>query len=242
MMKSIKSFLQKNKFTNKVMTDYGFRTVIFSLGSFAIGLAFAIFNIVVAVSTRSIWYGALAIYYMFLDVIRGVVLYNGYRQQKDENAKKKNIGLILYGVCGILFLIMTFILSAIVMFLARSEKVYEYSITVIYMVAGYTFWRIGASFYNFIKAKNHKDYTVRSLRNINVVTALVSCLSLQSAALYAFSTGARHNVVNAITGGIVCILIVLIGLFMTVSAGIKIYKLRKLNEVDNGRAVEERNK
>lgn len=229
MFEKLRKALQKNKFTNKLMTNYDFRTIIFSLCSFAIGIAFAAYNIFVALVSRSIWYGALGIYYLFLDVVRAVVLYNEYKRGKKDD---KHNGLKLYGICGLMLVLMTVFLNSIVVHLVSSNKVYEYSDTVIYMVAGYTFYRIVVAIYNVVKARKNDNYLVRSLRWINLVTAFVSFLSLQSAALYAYSRGTNHAVVNAITGCIVCILVAAIGIFMFVNMLIRLKKLKQSAIID----------
>lgn len=227
MFGKLRNVLQKNQFTNKLMTNYDFRTIIFSLCSLAIGVAFAAYNLFVAFVSRSIWYGTLGFYYLFLDGIRAAVLYNEYRKGKKEDS---NHGLKLYGICGIMLVIITVFLNAIVVHLVSSNKVYEYSDTVIYMVAGYTFYRIAGAIYNVAKARKNDNYSVRSLRCINLVTALVSFLSLQSAALYAYSKATNHAVVNAITGCIVCITVAAIGIFMFLGAIVKFKKKAKGNE------------
>lgn len=214
MVEKIKTVLRKNKFASKLIENYSFRTIVFSLGSFALGVAYAALNIFVAFAYRSVWFGALGCYYIMLGIIRGGVLLNRHILEKPNCKKDKTVCEIRqYFICGILLIAMTALLSAMVMHIARQSKTFEYSLSVIYMTAGYTFYRIAVSVYNFIKARKN-DYTVRSLQCVNLAAALISFLSLQSAALTAFSTGVNQNIVNALTGGIVCILVVSLAVFM----------------------------
>lgn len=224
MFHKIKSLLQKNKLTNEIVTNYGFRTIFFSLGSFVIGVAYAAFNLVVALLYHNVWFGALAGYYVMLDIIRGGVLLNRYRLQKHniEEEKRNVYEIKQYLICGVLLIAMTALLSAMVIHIARQDKTFDYAVWIIYMAAGYTFYRIGIAVYNFVKSRQKHNFTIRALRCINLATACVSFLSLQSAALTAFSTGVNQTVVNALTGGIVCGLIVLLGGFMIISAAIKL--------------------
>lgn len=228
MFRKIKNLLQQNTLTNKIVTNYGFRTIIFSSGSLVIGIAYAAYNLFVAVVYRSLWFGALACYYVMLDIIRGGVLLNRYRLEKNNiKDDKPTYEMKQYLICGILLILMTAFLSAMIIHITRQNKTFNYSVTVIYMSAGYTFYRIGVSVYNFLKSRKQHDFTVRALRCINLATALVSFLSLQSAALTAFSTGVNQATVNALTGGIVCALIVILGTFMIMSAALKL-KSKKL--------------
>ncbi|MGN0814001.1 MAG: hypothetical protein ACI4MH_02060 [Candidatus Coproplasma sp.] len=223
MFRKIKYLLRQNKLTNEIATNYGFRTIIFSSASLAIGIAYAVYNLFVALIYRSLWFGSLACYYVMLDIIRSGVLLNRFRLIK-KNVKSENsvYEIKQYLICGTLLILMTAFLSAMIIHITRQNKTFNYSLTVIYMSAGYTFYRIGISVYNFIKSRKQHDFTVRALRCINLATALVSFLSLQAAALTAFSTGVNQTTVNALTGGIVCAMIVLLGAFMIISAAIKL--------------------
>lgn len=222
MLNKLKNLLKRNRFTNVIVTDYGFRTIAFSFVSFSVGIAYAVFNLAVGIVYRSLWYGSLACYYIMLGVIRGGVLLNRYRSRKLGNDPEPRVGINQYIFCGVLFILMTVFLGAMVLHIARQDKTFEYSAVIIYMAAGYTFYRIAISVYNFIKAGKQPDYTVRSLRCINLVTALVSFLSLQSAALAAFSKNIDQIFMNALTGVVVCAMIILLGAFMIVSAAVKL--------------------
>lgn len=72
---------------------------------------------------------------------------------------------------------------------------------------------------------------MRALRCINLATALVSFLSLQSAALTNFSKNVNQTVVNAATGGIVCALIGKLGTFMIISAALKLKAQRQAIDI-----------
>ena len=54
------ALLKRNKFFANVLENYGFKTVLFSLVSFGITVAFAVMNIVSAVRYRLVWYWAIA--------------------------------------------------------------------------------------------------------------------------------------------------------------------------------------
>lgn len=220
MLNRIKTLIQKNQLTNEIVTNYDFRTIVFSLGSFLIGLAYAAFNLSVAFLYHNAWFGALAGYYVMLDIIRGGVLRNRHRLQKNKTCADKRTAdeRKQYLICGILLIASTALLSAMVIHITRQDKTFHYPPWLIYMTAGYTFYRIGTAVYNFMKSRRKHDFTVRALRCINLATALASFLSLQSAALTAFSTVINQTAANALTGGIVCGLIAALGIFMVAGA------------------------
>ncbi|MGN0771654.1 MAG: hypothetical protein ACI4MI_03610 [Christensenellales bacterium] len=222
MLARLKNRLRQNKLTGKMMDDGNYRTIIMSICSLAVGIAYAVFNIATGIIYRSIWYGALACYYIMLDVIRGYVLI--YRN-KSSNIKSDGTDVCAgrqYLVCGVLLIVMTIFLGAMVLHIARRNMIFEYSLTVIYMSAGYTFFRIAISLTNLIKSRKQCDYYVKALRRINMAAALVSVLSLQSAALTAFSKNVNQVLLNALTGGIVCILIICMGGVMIFEAALSL--------------------
>lgn len=228
MLKKLKTILRRNKTADAILTNYSFRTAAFSLGSFAAGVGYAVFNLAVGVIYSSVWYGALACYYIMLGFMRGGVLYARYKC-KRQGVLAQNDGYVRqYLVCGILFIVMTVFLAVMVWLIVKRNITFAYSLSVLYMAAGYTFYRMALSVYNFVKSEKLPDYSVRALRCINLATALVSFLSLQSAALSAFSKNIDQIAMNALTGGVVCILIVAMGVFMILSAAIKLKGRRQM--------------
>lgn len=219
MFKNLRNKLQKYKIIN----NYRFRTFVFSICSLVLGIAYCLFNIVVACIYHSVWYGALACYYVILIILRSGVLLNGYRSSKHDNEEVKHMKRIKqYRFCGILFFLMAVFLAAMTVQLARSDITYKYSLFVLVVVSVYTLYRIIVAVCNVIIANKHDDFNVRSLRDINFATAFISCLSLQSAFLYAVYTGSYSNIINAITGGIVCVMVLIMGVVMIVRATIAI--------------------
>ncbi|MGN1235538.1 MAG: hypothetical protein ACI4U2_06125 [Christensenellaceae bacterium] len=219
-------------------TNYGFRTVVFSLFSLAFGIAYAAFCLVCGIVEQSLWFFALACYYVMLDVVRGGVLLGSYEAEKRKKTETELYAVRQYLVCGILLIFMTAFLSAMVIHIARQNKTFEYSLSVIYMTAGYTFYRIGTAVYHFFKSGKQCDRHVKALRCLNLAAALVSLLSLQSAALTAFSRNVNRTAANALTGGIVCVLIVAIGIYMIVDASAAAKRIRLQNHAQTEQRID----
>ena len=97
------------KFTSKLLQNYGFRTVIFSAVSLALSIAYAAYNVVVALLFKTMWYGALATYYVLLVALRaGIALYHGKRRGKERDGL---LELKKYRNCGILLIVTILALS-----------------------------------------------------------------------------------------------------------------------------------
>ncbi len=228
MKSGIIAWMEKNEFTHLLLRNFGFRTVIFAIGSFLMSLLFSGFNAYMGIKNRSIWYGALAAFYIALAFLRGGVL--AYHKSKitkkaqnDEYIKAK-----IYRNSGIITLILNIALSSAIAQMIFSDAHFTYMGWTVFAYAAYAFYKITMSIIALIKAHKQTDLTVRAMRNINLVDALVSILALQTALLTMFSEGEINiSIFNTFTGIAVSLLSVGIGIYMIISANKKMKELQK---------------
>lgn len=219
MIKRLQKLILKNKLVDLLITNYDFRTVIFSVFSFAGGTGLAVFNIAVYAITSSLWCGAMAFYHITLVFLRGYVLYAYYKAKKKAVKSEKEQTLLemkRYRFCGIVFISLTLCLVAMITHIVRADKVFDYEMYMTYTVAGITLFQIIVAIVNYIRAQSRDSYTVRSLRCINLTTALVSFISLQAIALDTFSKNVDIPFGNTVTGFVICGLIIASGMYMII--------------------------
>lgn len=87
------NLLMSNRLSRTVMENWGFRTILTSIFAFAMSIFNSVLNAYLGISERSIWFGALAAYYIFLALMRsGLLIYHrtkrtmrprGSPEQKD---------------------------------------------------------------------------------------------------------------------------------------------------------------
>lgn len=227
------SFLESHEFTRLILRNFGFRTVIFAIGSFTMSLLFSGFNAYMGIANRSIWYGALAAFYISLAFLRGGVLtYHRKRIGKkgeienDDYAKAK-----LFRTSGTITLFLNVALSSAIAQMIFSNAHFSYMGWTVFAYAAYAFYKITASIISFIKAQKQTDLTVRAIRNINLVDALVSILALQTALLTTFGDGTMNiSLMNTITGIVVSCLSIAIGIYMIYYGNNKIKQIQKENK------------
>ena len=233
MKKRFIAFMEKNEFTHLILRNFGFRTLIFSIGSFLMSLLFSAFNAYMGIVNRSIWYGALAAFYISLAFLRGGVLtYHGKRVGKnlqgDDYVKAK-----VYRNSGVITLILNVAMSSAIAQMIFSGAHFTYIGWTVFAYAAYAFYKITMSIIAFVRAHKQEDLTVRAIRNINLVDALVSILALQTALLAMFSEGnVDISLFNTLTGIVVSVSSVAIGIYMIVSARKKMKELQKENIKD----------
>ena len=234
---------ENKPFWNRLFTEYGFRAIFFAVGAFLINLAFAAYNGVIAVLNSSVWFGALAAYYVFLIVLRSIILiYHVFRRravkagQTEERTQKKDT--YIYGICGGMLVFLPIALSAAIAQMVGENRSFVYAGVTIYVYALYAFIKIGVAVYHVIKTTRSDEMTVRAAKDVGLADAMMSILALQTAMFHEFDAGDTVNVptMNAVTGAIVCALTAALGIFMLTVA---ILRTRKKQERPAGPAQKE---
>ncbi|MBQ7884644.1 MAG: hypothetical protein IJ318_00920 [Clostridia bacterium] len=214
--------IKKVKFLNNLLEDFGYRTFIFACMSFFVNVAYAIFQAVIAIMAKSVWLGALAIYYIVISGIRGWLVASAHKNLNEHYRK-----VLAYRNCGILLLILNVALIPAIILIVQSNHVFDYAGLMIYVMATYAFYKLTLSILNLIKAKKHKDYSIQAIKNLSFADSLVSILALQTAMFAVFANGENVAIFNALTGGVVSIAIIAIGIYMIVKGQITLKKLKQ---------------
>lgn len=215
-IKMAKNAVYVNPYTNRLLTDVPYRIRISLYGSFIINLVFALVKLVSGIVYHSIWFGAVAAYYMILCLIRALlVAYVG----KHDFGKDKKQEYRTYRCCGILILILNLALASVVVQMVRKGQGYRYPGVLIYIAAMYTFYAVIVAVFNMIKYRKYDSPAISAVKAINFTVAAVSVLSLQTAMLSEFGGDFQFvRFMNSATGCVVCILILGTAFYMIVNA------------------------
>ena len=240
MKSGIIDWMEKREFTYLLLRNFGFRTLVFSVGSFAMSLFFSAFNAYMGIANRSIWYGALATFYISLALLRGgVLLY--HKRRIDNKGKPRNeeyAKAVIYRNSGIITLFLNLALSSAIAQMIFSDAHFTYAGWTVFAYAAYAFYKITMSIVSLIKAHKQMDLTVRAIRNINLVDALVSILALQTALLTTFGDATMDiSMMNTMTGIVVSVSSIAIGIYMVVSANKKIKEIQK-ETIENEQSIQ----
>lgn len=215
--------LRKFKFTSTLLDNYGYRTMMFSIVGFVLNVAYVVFIGILAIVTHSAWYIAITAYYLILTLMKGNIFYS----KKKYNTELKKARA--YRFCGIMFILLMLAFSGVIVLIYTSNMYFEYAGIMIYAVAGYTFYKLTLAIINIFKARHQNDLYIQSLRNINLVSAMISIIVLQVAMFQAFSPQHNTSVFNGLTGGAISLLIVLLGAFMIIKSNKKIKYINETN-------------
>lgn len=223
---SIIENMKKHKFTNALLENYGYRTIIFSIFSLIINIAYVIFIGVLAAKTHSAWYISITAYYLILILMKGNIFYS----KKKYNTTRKQARAYRY--CGIMFILLTLAFSGIIVLIYTSNMYFEYAGLLIYVIAVFTFYKLSLSIVNIFKARQQEDLYIQSIRNINLVSALVSLVVMQVAMFQAFSPANNTSFANALTGGAVSAIILALGIFMIIKSNKLLKNIEKTSKSD----------
>lgn len=226
--KNILSFAKRYTFTNHLVQNYGFRTIVFTTFSLCMNIGYAIFEGILGVMFFSIWYLSLAGYYLVLSITRGSILLHHPRKRKKGLDNHIEYLIKQYQHCGFLLIVLTLALSLAIIQMVYANKGFIHIGLTIYASAAHTFYKATMSVIHLVKAKKVQDYRIQSLRNIGFAEALVSLLALQTAMFASFSEGQVDTAMsNAITGGIVVLVILVLGIYMIIGGNQKLKKTKE---------------
>ena len=214
-VKAVKEWLRAHPFTGKMMDDFGFRKIIFGIGSFVMSVGYGFINGYTWLITGSIWHGALAIYYVMLALTRGGILVH-HKRKIGKDPDEISIEIKEATTCrnsGIVLLVLNSALFLVVLMMTFAGKSFRYEGTLIYAYAAYTVYKLTMAIVNLPKSKRQSDMTVEAMQAVSLTDALVSLIALQTALLAQFGTdGTKQPLFNGITGTVVCLGVLTIGI------------------------------
>ncbi len=209
------------EFTRNLRRDYKFRLAVFAVFAFALNIGYTVLLGVMAIATRSSWYGAMAVYYILLSTARGGVLIQDKRDERRYKydgvaLKKEKIGTYKY--CGIMILALSVALAVSVVEAVANGEGFRVPSWAVYPFIGVAVYRIISAVLGFVRSMRYPDLVVRAVEHLNLSATLVAVLSLQTAMLSRFAPNYEARVLNAVTGGLVCLITLAIGIFMVLHA------------------------
>lgn len=211
---------------NRFMTDAAFKVRISLFASLGINLGYSALKLGTGIYYRSLWIGAIAVYYILLSVIRFILLYHMER--------KKDAGLLgeyrSYRVTAVLMMCINLTLSGIVISMIFGDTTPAISDVLVITSAAYTFYVLTVAIIDLIKYRKYKSPVMSAAKAIRFAQALVSILSLEASMLVQFGNDENYRkLMLALTGAGVCVIVVAMSIYMIVHANKEMNKLSEEN-------------
>lgn len=162
---------------------------------------------------RSFWFGALAVYYLLLAVMRFSLLHYVRREKGNAAAEWRR-----YRLCGVMLLLMNLALAVIVRIAIRQNKGFVYAGVLIYVMALYAFYTIIIAVINVCKFRKYGSPVLSAAKVINLTAALVSMFALETAMLTQFGGDDVKfwQTMMSATGTGVCVIVLGMAVFMII--------------------------
>ena len=214
----IRTFIYENKITGRYLSSIPLQIRI----ALSLNLLYAGFKMFTGIYYASYWFGAEAVFYLIIGTTRFLLL---------RNMKKIKGGLRqeyqVYRFCGFLLFALNASLTGIVYQMIHQGGGSEYPGLLIYIVATFTFIFLINAIIDIVKYRKLNSPVLSAVKIITFTQALVAIYSLQIALFTAFGEDEHLAfVMNSVFGGLLCISIFGMAVFMVVRAFEKIKKLK----------------
>jgi hypothetical protein len=179
-------------------------------------IIYAVFKLFLGMHYISFWYGADAIFYLILSVIRFSLLHYMRKDEKNSDSEYR-----LYRFCGCLLIAMNIALIGVVYQIVDHDIGYQYPGLLIYAVATFAFLCLTIAIINVVKYRKLNNPVLSAIKAISLTKALVAIFALQTALLNSFGNEDGEffmRLLNSLTGGFVCLSIFAIAVLMIVRA------------------------
>ena len=218
----------QNPYVSRYMADIVFKTKISLLLSLALNTGYAVLKFVTGIFYGSAWLITLAAYYTLLLTMRFLLVLHIHRNTRDMAAEWKRCR-----ACGVVLLFMNIILTGMVILVLQRGEGFVYPGYLIYAMALYDFYTMTMAIVNLVKSRKQKSPVLTAAKVINVAAALIAMLSLETAMITQFGAEDgevfRHTMI-ALTGGGICVIMVIMAVLM-IARSIK--NIRELKHQNN---------
>lgn len=189
--------------------DLAFRGSISIYQGIAVNLFYVAFRIMAAIRYASVWFLSMAVYYLVLGGLRAYLIVY-YRRRTPELERRCH-----HTTAWFLFLL-NIPMGGMIVLMARTDSGFSYPGYVIYLSALYTFYTMITSAINLIRFRRLGSPILSAAKVLHFVAAMMSILGLQTAMISRFSENGENyrRMMNAITGGFVYGIVILIAIYM----------------------------
>lgn len=179
----------------------------------------AIVKFILSLKLLSLWFFINAVFMIVLAIARCFSIKDYTKTKLLENKEEiQKIGYKNYlnnGILLILLGIMYFIVNVYIYYNGTNTTIHEY---LTYLVALIAFWSIGSAIYGLIKYKRNHTPILKAVKLTNFANALTSIMLTQIVLLdtYANKETYNSNLMNGLTGMVISIIIIILGLYMII--------------------------
>lgn len=199
-VKKVQRGLHANKYSHRYLTDKELRMNFSMYRGLIIGIGFAVFKTITGLLYHTPWLYAMAGYNVIMSLMRFVVVYQTQRKGLSEADREQRANISAW-ICGWLMMVLNIAVSVIMYMVIVLKQTIEYHEIVVIALAAYTFYCFTMAVINVVKYRK-KDFVYSTIKNIDLVKAIVSVFTLQVAMLTRFGEEGSLDMglMNTLTG------------------------------------------
>ena len=171
----------ENRHVRRYRTDLDFRLRLRLTVSFGVNLCYSVYKAALGLLLGSVWFGAMAAYYLVLSAARFLLLRGGTGSLLTGYKKRR--------FCGLLLAVMTVPIAVIGAVSVYTGSATEYPGHLIFAAAAYTFYSLTMAIVNICRFRGACSPVYSAANALALMTALVSLFFLQGAMFLAFGDG-----------------------------------------------------
>ncbi len=202
--------------------------------SLSINLAFGVFYLVSGILTDSVWTISNGGYYMLLSVCRSVLAICERRLLRMTDPEKRSrLSWEGFRLCGMIMLLLNLAMTVMTVQMICRERGKTYHEIMVIAMAAYTFYKLTIALVRVFQCRRNGSPIMGAARNVELMAAMMSIFSLQTAMFGAFGGEfGEKMLMNILTGTAVCLLGIFGAVGMTIHGG---KRLKQLGEMKNGK-------
>ena len=199
----------KHKLVRPLVEDKNKRFLLGLLREEVVNLFYGIFKTVSGLWLGVAWVWADGLY----NLVQGIIQLGQLTLHRKHLPVEKQWKS--YRLCGGMILLLHLTMTGLVFMMIHRGQAEEYPGFLIFATAAFTFYKLISSFVDVAKDRKHVSPVDSSVRMLDLTQALFSLFSLQVALLHAFDDGSVDaKLMNSLTGGAVCLLVMGTGIYM----------------------------
>ena len=206
---SVVQGLKRSKFGGRYLSDRAFRGSVGIYQGMIVDFCYVAFRLTVGVCYTSVWFLSMAVYYLVLGALRAylIVCYRRRNPKMEQGC---------YRITAWLLFLLNIPMGGMIVLMIRTNSGYSYPGSVIYLSALYTFYAFILSIVNVVRFRALGSPILSAAKVLNLVSALMSLLGLQTAMIARFSPNGEgyRKLMNTITGSAVYAAVIVIAVYM----------------------------
>lgn len=201
--------IKRSAFGGRYPSDLAFRGSVGICQGMAINFCYVVFRLAVGIRYASVWFLSMAVYYLVLGALRSYLIVC-YRRRSPELEQR------CYRITAWLLLLLNIPMGGMIVLMIRTDSGYFYPGSVIYLSALYTFYAFILAIVNVMRFRALGSPILSAAKVLNLVSALMSLLDLQTAMIAHFSPNGEgyRKLMNTVTGSAVYAAVIVIAVYM----------------------------